>query len=116
MMRVSVSDHRRGLKAPVSGSLSGEGALVQNPAESQAAVRDLVEGVQREGADPPQIKGPVELPERKRKEEEVQLDRPEAGTSPPGPLPMIVSLVLELPERDLFLVLRVIRLFFSGSF
>uniref|UniRef100_A0A8C5FNC4 Solute carrier family 38 member 10 n=1 Tax=Gadus morhua TaxID=8049 RepID=A0A8C5FNC4_GADMO len=73
----------RGLKAPVSGSLSGEGALVQNPAESQAAVRDLVEGVQREGADPPQIKGPVELPERKRKEEEVQLDRPEAGVAVP---------------------------------
>uniref|UniRef100_A0A8C5C664 Solute carrier family 38 member 10 n=1 Tax=Gadus morhua TaxID=8049 RepID=A0A8C5C664_GADMO len=72
-----------GLKAPVSGSLSGEGALVQNPAESQAAVRDLVEGVQREGADPPQIKGPVELPERKRKEEEVQLDRPEAGVAVP---------------------------------
>ncbi len=31
-----------------------------------------------ERAEPPQIKGPVELPERK-KEEEVQLDRPDAG-------------------------------------
>ncbi|XP_030196304.1 putative sodium-coupled neutral amino acid transporter 10 isoform X1 [Gadus morhua] len=68
---------------PVLPKLNGEGALVQNPAESQAAVRDLVEGVQREGADPPQIKGPVELPERKRKEEEVQLDRPEAGVAVP---------------------------------
>ena len=36
-------------------------------------------------AEPPQIKGPVELPERK-KEEEVQLDRPDAGeeTEPKG--------------------------------
>lgn len=37
-----------------------------------------VQPVERDPAEPPQIKGPVELPERK-KEEEVQLDRPDAG-------------------------------------
>ena len=100
----------------MSVSLPGDGALLQNPAEPQAVAREVVPGVEREGADPPQIKGPVELPERKRKEEEVQLDRPEAGTSPPGPLPGILSLALELPERELFLVLRVIRLFLSNLF
>lgn len=39
---------------------------------------EVVRPVERDPAEPPQIKGPVELPERK-KEEEVQLDRPEAG-------------------------------------
>ncbi|KAK7919806.1 hypothetical protein WMY93_011090 [Mugilogobius chulae] len=34
--------------------------------------------VERDQGEPPQIKGPVDLPERK-KDEEVQLDRPEAG-------------------------------------
>lgn len=38
------------------------------------AARDLQPG---ERAEPPQIKGPVEVPERKK--EEVQLDRPQAG-------------------------------------
>ena len=85
--------------------------------ESQAAAREGPPGAERERADPPQIKGPVELPERRRKEEEVvQLDRPEAGRSPPGPLPGVLSLALELPEREHFLVLRVIRLFLSSSF
>jgi len=38
----------------------------------------LVDPVERGQAEPPQIKGPVELPEGK-KGEEVQLDRPDAG-------------------------------------
>ncbi|MBN3307622.1 S38AA protein, partial [Amia calva] len=38
---------------------------------------------EREPAEPPQIKGPVEIPERKKKEEEVQLDRPDAGMAQP---------------------------------
>lgn len=39
---------------------------------------EVVQPAERDQAEPPQIKGPVELPERK-KEEEVQLDRPDAG-------------------------------------
>lgn len=39
---------------------------------------DMVQPVERDQAEPPQIKGPVEVPDRK-KEEEVQLDRPDAG-------------------------------------
>uniref|UniRef100_A0A8C4H5V2 Solute carrier family 38 member 10 n=1 Tax=Dicentrarchus labrax TaxID=13489 RepID=A0A8C4H5V2_DICLA len=41
---------------------------------------DVVKPV--EGAEPPQIKGPVEVPER-NKDEEVQLDRPDAGVAMP---------------------------------
>lgn len=36
----------------------------------------VVQPVERDPAEPPQIKGPVEVQE---KEEEVQLDRPDAG-------------------------------------
>lgn len=42
------------------------------------AAVEVVQPVERDQAEPPQIKGPVEVPERK-KEEEVQLDRPDAG-------------------------------------
>lgn len=39
---------------------------------------EMVQPEKREPAEPPQIIGPVELPERKN-DEEVQLDRPDAG-------------------------------------
>ncbi|TNN74605.1 putative sodium-coupled neutral amino acid transporter 10 [Liparis tanakae] len=42
---------------------------------------EVVRPADREPPEPPQIKGPVELP--KRKEEEVQLDRPGAGVAVP---------------------------------
>lgn len=39
---------------------------------------EVVQPLEKDRAEAPQIKGPVEVPERK-KEEEVQLDRPKAG-------------------------------------
>ncbi|KAG7258536.1 hypothetical protein CRUP_015079 [Coryphaenoides rupestris] len=64
--------------------LDGADVLAQNPVKPGLALAEADRAVeQREGAEPPQIKGPVDLPDRKKKimkkkEEEVQLDRPEA--------------------------------------
>lgn len=55
--------------------------LIKKPVEIEKPDLPAVEEAQpvkREPAEPPQIKGPVEVPERK-KEAEVQLDRPDAG-------------------------------------
>uniref|UniRef100_A0A7N6A1D4 Amino acid transporter transmembrane domain-containing protein n=1 Tax=Anabas testudineus TaxID=64144 RepID=A0A7N6A1D4_ANATE len=43
---------------------------------------EVVQPLEKDRAEAPQIKGPVEVPERK-KEEEVQLDRPKAGVAVP---------------------------------
>lgn len=42
---------------------------------------EVEQPVEKAVEDPPQIKVPVEVAERKDKEEEVQLDRPEAGNA-----------------------------------
>ena len=67
--------------------LSTEKPLVKKPAEGVERPKLPADGgvgvdrqEERNQPEPPQIKGPVE-PERK-KEEEVQLDRPEAGKKP----------------------------------
>lgn len=44
---------------------------------------EVEQPVEKAAEDPPQIKVPVEVAERKDKEEEVQLDRPEAGVAVP---------------------------------
>uniref|UniRef100_A0A8C1FXK2 Solute carrier family 38 member 10 n=1 Tax=Cyprinus carpio TaxID=7962 RepID=A0A8C1FXK2_CYPCA len=44
---------------------------------------ELPKGPEKAAAEPPQIKVPVEVAERKDKEEKVQLDRPEAGVAVP---------------------------------
>lgn len=59
--------------------------LHENPPNNKAVGienPDLPVAVERDPAEPPQIKGPVDLPEKK-KNEEVQLDRPEAGVVVP---------------------------------
>lgn len=40
---------------------------------------DVAQPVERKQPEPPQIKGPVDEAEEKKEEEEVQLDRPDAG-------------------------------------
>lgn len=42
---------------------------------------EIEQPAEKEAAEPPQIKVPVEVAEGKNKEEEVQLDRPEAGNA-----------------------------------
>ncbi|XP_053269207.1 putative sodium-coupled neutral amino acid transporter 10 isoform X2 [Pleuronectes platessa] len=52
----------------------------KKPVEIEKPDLPVVQPVERDQGEPPQIKGPVELPEGK-KGEEVQLDRPDAGVA-----------------------------------
>ena len=61
--------------------MHSDNSLIKKPEEVQKPDLPPVEVAQpapRDNDEPPQIKGPVEVPDRK-KEEVVQLDRPDAG-------------------------------------
>uniref|UniRef100_A0A8D0A5F0 Solute carrier family 38 member 10 n=1 Tax=Sander lucioperca TaxID=283035 RepID=A0A8D0A5F0_SANLU len=73
----------------LSISSRSPGTKVQAPPPPAPVKHDLplpdfpeLHGKDRDMVEPPQIKGPVELPDRK-KDEEVQLDRPDAGVAVP---------------------------------
>ncbi|XP_034050602.1 putative sodium-coupled neutral amino acid transporter 10 isoform X2 [Thalassophryne amazonica] len=67
------------LPEPRDIALNKKPVEMEKPANQPA---EVAQPIRREPAEPPQIKGPVELPERK-KDEEVQLDRPDAGVAVP---------------------------------
>uniref|UniRef100_A0A668A0X8 Solute carrier family 38 member 10 n=1 Tax=Myripristis murdjan TaxID=586833 RepID=A0A668A0X8_9TELE len=73
---------RSNLPLPDIGELHEKSVIKKATEKLKPPAVEVVQPVERDPAEPPQIKGPVELPERK-KVEEVQLDRPDAGVAVP---------------------------------
>lgn len=67
-------------ETPVVPVAAGKLDKLEPAVEQILPAEEIKSPEEKEPAEPPQIKVPMEVPERKKKEE-VQLDRPEAGNS-----------------------------------